>query len=103
MRRQTRQSMLGSEGMRRKIHEYVERWTNQGYSTGIPDEADPVLESLGKVPSYRIICWAIMKNDVALLSLGYSREPCALYNELKRVELMTRGKPVWGCDQYELF
>ena len=95
--------MLGSESMRQKIQEYIEVWMTRGYPTGIPDEADPVLENLNKVPSYRIICKAIMKNDVALLTLGYTRQPCEIYNSLKREELIARGEPVWGDEQYELF
>lgn len=96
--------MLGSDGMRGKIGEYIETWMQRGYPNGIPDEADPVLESLSKAPSFRAICKAIMKNDVALLTLGYVRESCELYNELKRAELMAKGKPVWPRnEQYELF
>jgi len=86
--------MLGSEGMRRKIHEYVATWMQRGYPDGIPDEADPVLESLNKAPSFRAICKAIMRNDVALLTLGYTREPCELYDQLKRIELIGKGKSV---------
>ena len=84
--------MLGSSGMRRKIREYVEAWLKRGYPEGIPDEADPVLESLNKAPSYRAICKAIMKNDAALLSLGYTREHCEAYMILKRVEIDARGR-----------
>lgn len=83
--------MLGSEHMRQKIDEYVAGWITRGYPEGIPDEADPVLESMNKAPSFRAICKAIMKNDVALLSLGYTREPCDAYMALKRAELITRG------------
>lgn len=88
--------------MGRKIQDYVKVWTHRGYSDGIPDEADTVLESLNKVPSYRMVCRAIMKNDVGLMSLGYSREPCAVYNSLKREEIALRGDAIWH-DQYELF
>lgn len=83
--------MLGSERMRERIAQYVETWEGRGYATGIPDEADFVLESLNKVPSYRAICRAIMKNDVGLLSLGYARQPCEAYMMLKRIELIERG------------
>lgn len=89
--------------MRSKIAAYIATWTMRGYRDGIPDEADAVLEALNKAPSYRMICRAIMKNDVALLSLGQSREPCALYGVLKRQELLARGRQVWSMDQYELF
>lgn len=77
-----------------KIESYVRAWERRGYPDGIPDEAPAVLESLNKVPSYRIICLAIMKNDTPLLALGYSREPCAAYTALKRIELRRRGVTV---------
>lgn len=77
--------------MKSKISQYVETWEGRGYAQGIPDEAPEVLESLNKVPSYRSICKAIMKNDVGLLTLGYSRQPCEAYNVLKRIELRSRG------------
>lgn len=64
----------------------------QGYSEGIPDEADPKLEGLNKVPSYRMICKAILKNDVALTSLGYTRPQCDSYRVLKRIEIAARGE-----------
>lgn len=94
--------------MRAKLEEYVATWMQRGYPGGIPDEADPVLESMNKAPSFRAICKAIMKNDVALLSLGYTREPCEAYGILKRAELIERGviRPEepsrqfafpWGC------
>lgn len=94
--------MLGSENMQQKIREYVKTWESRGYPDGIPDEADPVLEKLNKVPSFRMICRAIMKNDSTLLSLGYSRQSCLIYNSLKREELLLRGDLLCQ-DQYELF
>ena len=93
--------MLGSHGMQKKIRAYIKTWTGRGYSAGLPDEADLVLESLNKAPSYRAICKAIMKNDVALLSLGNGRQPCAAYNAIKRQEIMLR--PRRPSAQLELF
>lgn len=73
-----------------KILKYIEKWENRGYENGIPDEADSKLEALGKVPSYKMICKAILKNDVALTSLGFSKPKCAAYGVLKRIELASR-------------
>ena len=84
--------MLGSAGTLRKIREYIETWTSRGYPNGIPDEADEVLEQFNKAPSYRAIAKAIMKNDVALLSLGRTRDKCPAYMALKKIELTRRGK-----------
>lgn len=78
--------------MRRKIIDYVKKWEARGYEQGIPDEADSRLEAMGRVPSYRRICKAILSNDVALTSLGYAKPDCAAYGILKRVELAARKK-----------
>ncbi len=76
--------------MKLKILKYIEKWKQRGYENDIPDEADSNLEGMGKVPSYRMICKAIMKNDIALTSLGYTRPKCAAYGVLKRIELAAR-------------
>jgi predicted phosphoadenosine phosphosulfate sulfurtransferase len=80
--------------MRRKIAEYIHKWTSRGYPDGIPDEAPRRLEDSNKVGTYRLICIAILKNDVALKTLGFNRTPCNLYMELKRSELIAKGKIV---------
>lgn len=74
-----------------KIREWIADWEQKGYPHGIPDEADAVLERLGKVPSYRRICFAILKNDIVLQSLGFSKPSCEAYNQIKRVEIAERG------------
>ncbi len=78
--------------MREKILAWIAKWEKQGYPNGLPDEADAKLEALGKVPSYRVICKAILKNDVALSSLGYTRAPCEAYSAIKRIEIAARVK-----------
>lgn len=75
-----------------KILAYIAKWEKQGYPNGIPDEADAKLEGLGKVPSYRHICRAILKNDVSLSSLGFTRQPCESYSILKRIEIAARKR-----------
>ncbi len=84
--------MKAPRGQRAKIEEYVRKWEQRGYGEGIPDEAPAELEALGKVPSYRLICLTILKNDVACETLGYAREKCQAYMELKRVEIMRRNR-----------
>jgi predicted phosphoadenosine phosphosulfate sulfurtransferase len=64
----------------------------KGYENGIPDEADPRLEGMGLAPSYRQICRAIIKNDAALTSLGFSRPKCETYSFLKKIEIEAREK-----------
>lgn len=78
--------------MRKKINQYINKWHSQGYENGIPDEAFPKFEALNKAPSYRNICRAILKNDVQLTTLGFSKESCESYNILKKIEIDARTK-----------
>jgi predicted phosphoadenosine phosphosulfate sulfurtransferase len=78
--------------MKQKIADYIARWESRGYSNGIPDEACPHLEARGMAPSYRLICRAILRNDVALQTLGYSIRKTDAYMEYKRLEIMERQK-----------
>lgn len=80
--------------MRQKIRQYISKWLEQGYQSGIPDEAPIKLEAMNKVPSYRKICMAILKNDIHLTTLGYSRPICEEYGILKRIELSARSEAV---------
>jgi predicted phosphoadenosine phosphosulfate sulfurtransferase len=75
----------------KKILAYIKKWEGRGYSNGIPDEADANLEALIKAPSYRAICMAIVKNDVQLTSLGYSRPKSFAYMTLKQIEIEERN------------
>ncbi len=88
--------------MKAKILDWIRRWESKGYSDGIPDEACPYLELAGKAPSYRRVCIAIMRNDYSLETLGLSRDPCEVYNIIKRMELMASGK-IKPSPQMDLF
>jgi predicted phosphoadenosine phosphosulfate sulfurtransferase len=76
--------------MKQKINSYVSSWTKRGYENGIPDESPPELEAHNKVPSYRMICRAIMRNDVSLSTLGFSRVKTPEYMALKKIEIEAR-------------
>jgi predicted phosphoadenosine phosphosulfate sulfurtransferase len=78
--------------MKDKIIHYNQKWEKKGYKQGIPDEAPAVLEAMCKVPSYRMICKAILRNDFALTSLGLSKPKSQAYNLLKRIELDERAR-----------
>lgn len=84
--------------MKYKIETYLSKWMRQGYNKGIPETADPKLESLNKAPSYRAICRAILRNDLALQSLGFSKEKSDAYCLLKRIEIEARSERLPGCD-----
>jgi len=77
--------------MRKKVKEYIKKWTTTVYLNDLPDEAPRRLEELNKVPSYRQICIAILKNDKHLKTLGQSQPVSKVYSQLKRKELEERG------------
>lgn len=79
-------------GARTKIKKYIQVWESRCYPTGIPDEAPTDLESAELVPSYRRICKALLKNDYTLKSLGFQPKKSPVYMELKRIELIAKGK-----------
>ncbi len=83
---------MSMQKMRSKLLAYIAKWERQGYPGGLPDEAPIELEALNKVPSYRLICWAILKNDVHLQCLGYSRPKCDAYMALKKIEIEERKR-----------
>lgn len=80
--------------MRQKISSYISSWESRGYPQGIPDEADTRLETLCKAPSYRAICRAILRNDAALVSLGFQRDKTPEYMAIKRLEIEARNERV---------
>jgi predicted phosphoadenosine phosphosulfate sulfurtransferase len=77
--------------MQKKVKDYIKKWTTTVYLNDLPDEAPRRLEELNKVPSYRQICIAILKNDKHLKTLGQSQPVSKAYSQLKRKELEERG------------
>mgnify|MGYP003652065900 CR=1 FL=1 len=72
-----------------KINKYIKEWEERCYPNGIPDEAPINLKD--KVPSYKSICLALLKNDMNLTSLGYSPKYTKYYSVLKRIEIDARN------------
>lgn len=72
--------------MKEKINNYILSWNKKGYFE-IPEEGNIRLEQLNKIPSYKKICMAILKNDVSLKTLGQTQIKTNSYHELKRIEL----------------
>lgn len=78
-------------GTEKRIRIYIADWEEKCYKQGIPDEAPAELEQSDLVPSYRRICKAILKNDLHLLSLGFTKGYSKQYVVLKRIELEQRN------------
>jgi len=63
-------------------------WEKRCYKDGIPDEAP--FQLADKVPSYKRICIAILKNDMNLTSLGFEPKNSKYYSILKKIEIDAR-------------
>jgi predicted phosphoadenosine phosphosulfate sulfurtransferase len=84
--------------MKIEIEQYIHIWENRCYKNGIPD--DVPREIFDKVPSYKAIAMAILKNDLSIL--GIERKPCLAYVALKRIEISQRPETK-KSDQLTLF
>ena len=73
-----------------KIGVFVRWWMDRGYPDGIPDEGDYDLEIAKKIPSWRRVCKALLRNDYWCKSLGFTQQKSAAYE--KYLDLMRRRK-----------
>lgn len=72
--------------MRQKIAKYIMDWTKRGYPNGIPNQVPPPLMTLCLAPSYKAICFAILRSDHSMQSLGFTPKRSLYYDALKRIE-----------------
>ena len=56
-----------------KFNKFMSWWAERGYPDGIPDSADPHLESSKKAPSWRRLAKVILKNDKLCKSLSFAQ------------------------------
>lgn len=54
-----------------RVERYVLLWEGRCYSAGVPDEVPEKLASSLRVPSYKALALAILRNDHCLKSLGF--------------------------------
>lgn len=73
-----------------KIILWVKWWKERGYEEGIPDEAPYELETARKVPSWRRVCKALLRNDFWAKGLGFSQHKSRAYTQY--LDLMERRK-----------
>jgi len=91
MRQRKTRSTCGSS-VSKKVDQYIKAWERCGYPDGIPDEVPDELMRLGLAPSYKAICFALLKNDMALQSLGFTPPQSKFYHVLKKLEIEGRSK-----------
>ena len=57
---------------RAKIKKFIDWWNTEGVAV-IPDTADPKMEAMRKIPSWRRICKVLLKNDYWCKGLSFSQ------------------------------
>lgn len=77
-----------------KIAVFLHWWQAHGYPDGIPDEADIHLEAAKKVPSWKRICKALLRNDYWCKGLSFTQTKSEAYEKYKKV--MKRRRQAWG-------
>jgi predicted phosphoadenosine phosphosulfate sulfurtransferase len=77
-----------------KICIFEKWWEERGYEGGIPDESDYKLEAARKVPSWRRICKALLRNDYWCKGLSFTQHRSEAYE--KYLALMNKRKEKWG-------
>lgn len=80
--------------MEDKIATFLNWWIQRGYSTGIPDEADPKQEAAKKAPSWRRIVKMLLKNDYWAKSLSFGPTKSESYDRYRKV--MEKRRRRWG-------
>lgn len=77
-----------------KIAVFLHWWQAHGYPDGIPDEADIHQEAAKKVPSWKRICKALLRNDYWCKGLSFTQTKSEAYEKYKKV--MKRRRQAWG-------
>ena len=77
-----------------KIAVFLHWWQARGYPDGIPDEADIHLEAAKKVPSWKRVCKALLRNDYWCKGLSFTQTKSEAYEKYKKV--MKRRRQAWG-------
>lgn len=85
-----------AEHYRNKIAVFCKWWYHRGFERGIPDEADPGLEAARKMPSWRRICKALLRNDYWCKGLSFSQQNNKESSYARYNAIMARRREAWG-------
>lgn len=77
-----------------KISVFIKWWQDRGYSGGIPDEANVEDEAMKRVPSWKRICKALLRNDYWCKGLSFSQTKSEAYQ--KYLKIMRNRRRRWG-------
>lgn len=79
-----------------RVEVYCQTWEARCYQQGIPDEIPDGLMKSGRVPSWKAIAIAILKNDLHLRALGFSFDESALVKDLRLAKKIEGEKQKQG-------
>ena len=96
IKKQSEQFNYG-ETVTSKVTAYVATWESRCYPDGIPDEVSDKLANSGRVPSYKAIALAILKNDLNFGSLGFQGRYSEFYGMLKTINNQENEKQLRLC------
>jgi len=77
-------------GIAAKIDSYLRMWAKRDYGDLIPEEVPDRLMDFCLAPSWKAVAIAILKNDHACQSLGFTPKRSAWYGELKKMEFQEK-------------
>jgi len=83
-----------AEHYKDKIAVFLKWYEQRGYAHGIPDEVDPKLEALRKVPSWRRVAKTILKNDYWCKTLSFNQHKSEAYE--RYVKVIRNRRRRWG-------
>lgn len=86
------------EHFENKIAVFLKWYRDRGYPNGIPDCADLKDEADKKVPSWRRICKALLRNDYWCKGLSFSQTKSEAYE--KYLKIMKRRRQKWGIRMF---
>lgn len=81
-----------------KIAVFLHWWQERGYPNGIPDEANSQDEADKRVPSWRRICKALLRNDYWCKGLSFTQHKSEAYS--KYLKIMKNRRKSWGILDY---
>jgi len=83
-----------AEHYRDKIAVFIRWYEQRGFPDGIPDEAPAEYEAARKIPSWRRVCKALLRNDYWCKGLNFSQTKSESFERYRKI--MTRRRREWG-------
>lgn len=76
-----------SEHYKNKFAVYIKWWSKKGYPEWLPDQGDYALEQKGLIPSWRMVCKTLLRNDYWCRGIGFGITKSSCYDKyLERIK-----------------